>query len=92
MLDSKHLNSNLKRNTYSTTFGCLSPLSNEISLMAVDGTPSTSFSSLIFFSATYYTLESVKGEEIAQTQKSQTFEMEGAVPLHVKAELPDFFT
>ena len=38
--------------TYSTMFGCLMPLRREISRMAVDGTPSSSFSSLIFLSAT----------------------------------------
>ncbi len=37
---------------YSTTLGCLSPFRSEISRIAVEGTPSTSFSSLIFFSAT----------------------------------------
>ena len=38
--------------TYSTIFGCFMPLSSEISLIAVEGTPSSSFSSLIFFKAT----------------------------------------
>jgi hypothetical protein len=38
--------------TYSTMFGCLSPFKREISLIAVLGTPSSSFSSLIFFNAT----------------------------------------
>ena len=38
--------------TYSTTFGCLRFFSKEISLIAVDGTPSSSFSSLIFLIAT----------------------------------------
>lgn len=38
--------------TYSTTLGCLMPLSREISLIAVLGTPSSSFSSLIFLMAT----------------------------------------
>lgn len=38
--------------TYSTMFGCLIPLRSEISLMAVEGTPSSSFSSLIFLRAT----------------------------------------
>lgn len=41
------------KETYSTTFGCFRPFSKEISLIAVEGTPSTSFSSLIFFKATY---------------------------------------
>ena len=41
------------KETYSTTFGCFRPFSSEISLIAVDGTPSTSFSSFIFFKATY---------------------------------------
>ena len=45
-----------RRIIYSTMLGCLSPLSREISLIAVLGTPSSSFSSLIFFSATIYTL------------------------------------
>ena len=40
--------------TYSTILGCFSPLSKEISLIAVEGTPSTSFSSLIFLRATTY--------------------------------------
>lgn len=39
-------------NTYSTMLGCLMPLRREISRIAVDGTPSSSFSSLIFFRAT----------------------------------------
>ena len=39
--------------TYSTTLGCLRPLSKLISRMAVDGTPSSSFSNLIFFKATH---------------------------------------
>ena len=38
--------------TYSTILGCLMPFRREISRIAVDGTPSSSFSSLIFFRAT----------------------------------------
>lgn len=44
----------LRAGAYSTMFGCLRPLSREISRMAVLGTPSSSFSSLIFFRATIY--------------------------------------
>jgi len=45
----KHLKA---ANTYSTMLGCLIPLRREISRIAVEGTPSSSFSSLIFLSAT----------------------------------------
>ena len=40
--------------TYSTTLGCLIPFKSDISLIAVLGTPSSSFSSFIFFKATIY--------------------------------------
>jgi len=40
--------------TYSTTFGCLRPFSRLISRMAVEGTPSSSFSRRIFFRATIW--------------------------------------
>ena len=48
-----------EENTYLTTFGCLIPFRREISLIAVDGTPSSSFSSLIFFIAQIYKLKTV---------------------------------
>jgi len=38
--------------TYSTIFGCLRFFNKEISRIAVDGTPSSSFSNLIFLIAT----------------------------------------
>lgn len=44
----------LGHGAYSTMFGCLRPFRREISLIAVEGTPSTSFSSLIFLRATVY--------------------------------------
>jgi preprotein translocase subunit SecF len=37
---------------YLTIFGCCNSLSSDISLIAVDGMPSSSLSSLIFFIAT----------------------------------------
>lgn len=47
-------NCSLENNTSlsSTMFGCFKFFSNDISLMAVEGTPSSSFSSLIFLMAT----------------------------------------
>ena len=50
--------------TYSTTFGCLIPLRREISLMAVLGTPSSSFSNLIFLRATIYSLKDSLSEDL----------------------------
>ena len=39
--------------TYATMFGCCNSFKRDISRMAVDGTPSSSLSNLIFFKATY---------------------------------------
>jgi hypothetical protein len=52
----KHMQSylSLKKVAYSTMLGCFKPFNSEISLIAVLGTPSSSFSSLIFLSATIY--------------------------------------
>uniref|UniRef100_A0A915HQS5 Uncharacterized protein n=1 Tax=Romanomermis culicivorax TaxID=13658 RepID=A0A915HQS5_ROMCU len=42
---------------YLTTLGCLNSLRSEISRIAVDGTPSSSDSSRIFFSATNFPVD-----------------------------------
>ena len=43
-----------KKKSYSTILGCLSSFKIEISLIAVEGIPSSSFSNLIFFNAIIY--------------------------------------
>ena len=57
-------------NTYSTTFGCLTPLRRDISLILVLGTPSSSFSNFIFFRATTYIINQLLKTSIFSGSKN----------------------
>ena len=88
------------KDTYSTTLGCLRLFKREISLIAVLGTPSSSFSSLIFLRATYspvtlsyplYTTPQVPSPSFSSFLYLSIFEAGAVIDYPVVEQLVPFF-